>query len=171
MSRKSLILSSILPSLSIILSIVLMILFITGGEFMIADAAFIIALGMVCGGAIPLFLILARKADISVYWIGKTVLLGLFWLGFWFTWFVNLDWTGQYAARMLLLPILILIAEILFAATRKANFKTGLCLVFASPIWLYTGFIVDLIRALARAIAEENRAYDRFAALILFARS
>lgn len=147
MSKKSLILSSLLPSLSIILSIALMIL----GEFMIADAAFIIALGIVCGGAIPLFLILVWKTDISVYWIGKTILLGAFWLGFWFTLFVINDWTVQYVGRLFLLPILILIAEILFAATRKADLKTRLCLVLSGPIWLYVGFIIDFFRAFARA--------------------
>ena len=148
MSKKSLIVSSILPSLSVILSIAL-ILLMTDGEFTIADTAFIIALGIVCGGAVPLFLIIVWKADISVFWIGKTILLGAFWAGFGFTWFVG---TFRYAARLFLLPILILIAEILFAATRNTNFKTKLCLILSGPIWLYVGFIIDLIRALARAI-------------------
>lgn len=155
-SKKSLILSSILPSLSVILSIALMILLITGGEFMIADAAFIIALGIVCGGAVPLFLIIVWKADISVYWIGKTILFGLFWAGFAFTWFVIPDWTFHYALRLFLLPILILIAEILFAATRKTDLKTRLCLILSGPIWLYVGFAIDLLRALARAIGEDR---------------
>lgn len=158
MSKKSLVLSSILPSLSVLLSIVLMILMLSDGVFMlmIPDVAFTITLGIVCGGAIPLFLILVRKADISAFWIGKIILLGAFWLGFWFTLFVIRDWTCHYVGRLLFLPILILIAEILFAATRKADLKTRLCLIFASPVWLYTGFIIDLIRALARAIAIER---------------
>lgn len=158
MSKKSLILSSLLPSLSVILSIVLMIAFIITGELTDTGAltvafafAFTIILGIVCGGAIPLFLILARKTDISVYWIGKTILLGAFWLGFWFTLFVINDWTVQYVGRLFLLPILILIAEILFAATRKADLKTRLCLVLSGPIWLYVGFIIDFFRAFARA--------------------
>ena len=155
MSKKSLIVSSILPSLSVILSIAL-ILLMTGEEFTIADTAFIIALGIVCGGAVPLFLIIVWKADISFFWIGKTILLGAFWVGFWFTWFVIRDWTVHYAARLFLLPILILIAEILFAATRNTNFKTKLCLILSGPIWLYVGFIIDLIRALARAIGEDR---------------
>lgn len=148
-SKKSVILSSILPSLSVILSIALIIMLNMYGEW---DVAFIIALGIVCGGAVPLFLILVWKADISVYWIGKTILLGLFWVGFWFTLFVIPDWTFHYAARLFLLPILILIAEILFAATRKTDLKTRLCLILSGPIWLYVGFTIDLIRALARAI-------------------
>lgn len=133
-----------------------MILLIAGEEFMIADAAFIIALGIVCGGAVPLFLIIVWKADISVYWIGKTILLGAFWVGFGLTWFVISDWTFHYAARLFLLPILILIAEILFAATRKTDLKTRLCLILSGPIWLYVGFAIDLLRALARAIGEDR---------------
>ncbi len=148
MSKKSLILSSILPSLSIILSIVLVIM-LNDEEF---DVTFIIALGIVCGGAIPLFLIVVKKADISVYWIGKTILLGAFWAGLWFTWSVISDWTFHYAARLFILPILILIAEILFAATRKTNFKTRLCLILSGPIWLYVGFTIDFIRTAVRLI-------------------
>lgn len=144
MSKKSLILSSILPSLSVILSIALMI------PFKI-DAAFIIALGIVCGGAIPLFLIVVLKADISAFWVGKMILLGAFWVGFAFTWFVISDWTFQHA-RPLILPIPILIAEIIFAATRKASFKTRLCLILASPIWLYIGFTIDFVRAVRAGV-------------------
>lgn len=153
MSKKSLIVSSILPSLSVILSIALIIMLNMHGEW---DVTLIIALGIVCGGAIPLFLILVWKTDISVYWIGKTILLGAFWVGFWFTLFVINDWTFHYALRLFLLPILILIAEIRFAATRKTDLKTRLCLILSGPIWLYVGFIIDLLRALARAIGEDR---------------
>ncbi len=147
-SKKSLILSSILPSLSVILSIVLVIM-LNDEEF---DVTFIIALGIVCGGAIPLFLIVVKKADISVYWIGKTILFGALWAGLWFTWFVIPDWTFHYAAHLFILPLLILIAEILFAATRKTNFKTRLCLILSGPIWLYVGFTIDFIRTAVRLI-------------------
>lgn len=143
--RKSVILSSVLPSLSVILSIVLTVACGMYGRF---ATLFTIALGAVCGGAVPLFLIIVWKTDISVYWIGKAVLLGAFWVGFAFMWFAIPDWMFSYFGRPFVLPFLILIAEILFAATRRTNFKTRLCLVLSAPIWLYAGFMIDFIRAL-----------------------
>lgn len=147
-SKKSVIVSSIFPSLSVILSIVLIVAFKSYELY----TAFTIALGIVCGGAVPLFLIIVWKTDISVYWIGKTILLAAFWAGLWFTWFVIPNWTFGHYTHPFVLPILILIAEIVFAATRKANFKTKLCLILSGPIWLYVGFTIDLLHTVEESL-------------------
>lgn len=144
MNKKSMALSISFPLLSIIVSGILMSLFHMG-------SVFIITLGIVLGGVLPMFFIVFLKADISKFFVGKIVLLVIFIIGILFSWFVFNDRLFD-GFNMFTLPVLIFIAEMVFAITRKTNFKSKLCLIMSSPSLVYLGWVIDFARAVSHAL-------------------
>lgn len=144
MNKKSMAISISFPLLSIIVSGILMNLFHV-------DSIFIITLGFICGGVLPMFIIVFLKADISKFFVGKIVLFVIFLVGIFFSWFVFNYWLFE-GFNMFTLPVLIFIADAVFAITRKTNFKSKLCLVMSSPSLVYLGWTIDLSRAISHAI-------------------
>lgn len=144
MNKKSMALSISFPLLSIIVSGILMNLFHM-------DSVFIITLGIICGGVLPMFIIVFLKADISKFFVGKIVLFVIFFIGIFFSWFVFNYWLFD-GFNMFALPVLIFIAEAVFAITRKTNFKSKLCLIISSPSLVYLGWTIDLSRAISHAL-------------------
>lgn len=135
------------PSLSIIISIIFLIIIVP--DFGLGEAAFIAALGLVCGGLMPLFLIIFLKVDTSKFFAGKMIIFTTLVIGIILSWFVFDVWTVQ-KSNVFTLSFFILTAEIIFALTRKTNPKTKLCLILSSSVYMYTGFIIDFARSLAK---------------------
>lgn len=77
MNKKSMALSISFPLLSIIVSGILINLFHM-------DSVFIITLGIICGGVLPMFIIVFLKADVSKFFVGKIVLFIIFFIGIFF---------------------------------------------------------------------------------------
>lgn len=142
---KRLTLSLLLPILSMTLTTILILVGIRG--------VVITVLGFVCAGVIPLILITAFKVDTSKYFKGKMFLFAALVIGFILSWFVFESWTVSYA-NVFVLPILIFIAEGIFALSRETNFKTKLCLILSSFVYVYAGFIIEIMLSLARALSS-----------------
>lgn len=141
---KRLTLSLLLPILSMTLTTILILAGIRG--------VVITVLGFVCAGVIPLILITAFKVDTSKYFKGKMFLFVVLAVGFVLSWFVFESWTVSNF-NVFVLPILIFIAEGIFALSRETNFKTKLCLILSSFVYVYAGFIIEIMISLARALA------------------
>lgn len=150
MGRKSWILSLSFPCLSILISTTFLILAILD-ELEIFYVAFLLIWGVICGGIMPLIIIIKFKVDTSEYFIYKLILCLALAAGIVVSWLVVLDtWLGE-GVNMFVLPMLTFIAEILFVMTRKTSLKTKLCLVLSSPVYVYTGFVIDFCRGFANA--------------------
>lgn len=100
-------------------------------------------LGLICGGIVPTVMIVTGKANTSKFFLGKIIILfaavavGVLFnyteLEYW-VW----DVLGVYGFQ-----IMILSAEIIFAAVQKTDIKTKLCLALSSLAWGYLGFAID----------------------------
>lgn len=63
------------------------------------------------------------------------------------SWIDALDiwiWVSE-RLNILVLPIVMIIAELIFAAAQKTDAKTKLCLALSSAAWVYLGFAINLI--------------------------
>ena len=146
--KKERFLSLIYPSLSIIASAICLIVIVPG--FGLNAAISIIILGLVCGGLMPFFLIIIFEIDISKFLLGKTILFTALVVCVILSWSVFNRWLVR-DFNVLVLPLLIFIAEIVFALTRNTNVTTKFCLILSSLVYMYTGFIIDFSRSLAGA--------------------
>lgn len=145
MSRKSPNLSLLFPILSIVISSVLLILFRI-------DSLFIIILGFICSGFIPILFVALLKVNISRFILGKIIFAVILLAGVYLSWSVFNLWVIE-KYNILILPVLIFIAEVVFAITRKTDFKTKMCLIMSSLTLVYLGWIIDLIRAISKALS------------------
>lgn len=136
MKIKSRVLSLMLPLTSIISSIVLSI---------IGAAIFTIAFGISVGGLVPFLIITVKKVDISQFFVGKIILSGALIVGIILSWSVFFVWLVDDTRHVLVLPIAALIAELFFAATRKADFQQKICLFLSSLTYVYFGAVLDLL--------------------------
>lgn len=91
------------------------------------------ALGLVLSGLIPILMIVLFKVDTSEFFIGKIILLAILTAGFFLSFIFSESQVIRYTGTFFL-PILIFIAEAVFAGTRKANSKIKLCLFLSSQI-------------------------------------
>lgn len=104
-------------------------------------------LGLICGGIVPTVMIVHGKVDTSKFFLGKLIILvsavavgALFnytTLEYW-VW----DLLGIYGYQ-----IMILSAELIFAAVQKTDLKTKLCLALSSLAWGFLGFAIDFTTA------------------------
>lgn len=145
MSGKSPNLSLLFPILSVVVSSILLILFRI-------DSAFIIILGVICSGFIPMLFVTLLKVNISQFILGKIIFAVVLLVGVYLSWSVFNLWLIE-KSNILILPVLIFIAEVIFAITRKTDFKTKICLVMSSLTLVYLGWIIDLIRAISNALS------------------
>lgn len=143
MTKRAWVLSLSLPVLSILGSAVFIVMFLTHGYF----SAFITAFGAICGGIVPMVMTIRGKLDLSKYFLGKIILFSVLVIGVTLSWTVFIAWLGQ-GSNFFILPILMTVAEIVFAALQKADLKIKICLVLSSLAWGYLGFIFELIFSL-----------------------
>lgn len=142
-TKKAWIISLLFPVLSMIGSAVFIVMFLTDSYF----SVFITAFGAVCGGVIPMVMIIRCKLDLSKYFLGKIILFSVLALGVTLSWTVFIIWLGRNF-NIFILPMLIIAAEIIFAVLQKADLKTKICLVLSSLTWGYLGFISEMIFSL-----------------------
>ena len=127
MKIKSWVLSLMLPLLSIVLSVVLLIL---------GAAIFTIAFGLLGGGLVPFIIITLKKVDISQFFAGKIIISGALVVGIILSWSVFFLRLVEGPYHVLVLPILTLIAELIFATTRKADVQQKMCLFLSSLVYV-----------------------------------
>lgn len=116
------------------------------------DSLFIIILGVICSGFIPILFVTLLKVNISRFILGKIIFAVVLLVGVYLSWSVFIYWTFE-KYNILILPVLIFIAEVVFAITRKTDFKTKMCLIMSSLTLVYLGLIIDLIRAISNALS------------------
>lgn len=101
--------------------------------------------GLIGGGIVPTVMIVCGKIDTSKYFPAKMILFAVLVAVVVFSWITSSNiwtWIGE-GFHFLILPISIITAELIFAATRKTDAKTKLCLVLSSAAWVCLGFTLD----------------------------
>lgn len=140
MTGKALFMSFFLPVLSILASAFCFVLSLPGSG---RPFVFTALLGLICGGIVPTVMIVQGKVDTSKFFLGKMIILfsavavGVLFnyteLEYW-VW----DILGVYGYQMM-----ILFAELIFAAVQKTDIKTKFCLALSSLAWGFLGFAID----------------------------
>lgn len=100
-------------------------------------------LGVIVGGVVPLVMIIRGRIDTSKFFLGKMILLAATVGGIILvvvTYYSN-SWLNEDLC-MIITPIVLALAEIIFAATRKTVTKTKVCLALSSVAWVYLGATV-----------------------------
>lgn len=150
MSKRSWFKSLLLPILSILIITVFMIVTAPNGGFGVGEklylCMFMLIFGYILCGIVPLVIIIKDKIDISGYFAGKIIMLAASIVGVVCSLTVAFDWTSE-GYNPLVIPILIAVAEGVFAAVKKTNLKTKLCLFLSSPSFIYIGLMIDVIRS------------------------
>ena len=134
--------SLLLPVLSIIGSLAFSLIGIVNHGFLVCIAI----LGLVGGGIVPYVLIVRNKLDLSMYFPAKMVLFSMLAVGDILTRFVFIGWGWlSHLYTILVLPTLMIAAEVIYAVKQKTDRKTKICLVLSSLAWSYLGFCLDMI--------------------------
>ena len=135
-----------MPVLSIIGSMAFLLMGIANHGFFVCIAI----LGVVGGGIVPYVLILRNRLDLSIYFPVKIILFSALAVGSVLTWTVFLNWMIRLFT-ILVLPSLMIAAEIVYAARQKTDRKTKICLVLSSFVWCYLGFVSMFVMLAANA--------------------
>lgn len=103
-------------------------------------------LGVIVGGVVPLVMIIRGRIDTSKFFLGKMILLILTADAVFFVVFVwyKISWLNE-GLVIIIAPIIPALAEIIFAATRKTDRKTKLCLALSSVAWVYLGATMNFM--------------------------
>lgn len=139
-TKKAWLMSLLLPVLSILASAFCFVLSLPGSG---RPFIFTALLGLICGGIVPTVMIVHGKVDTSKFFLGKLIILfaaiavcALFnytELKYW-VW----DLLGVYGYQ-----IIILSAELIFAAVQRTDIRTKLCIALSSLSWGFLGFAID----------------------------
>ncbi len=103
-------------------------------------------LGLIFGGIVPLVMIIRGRIDTSKHFLGKMLLLaatvgGVFLVVV--TWFSD-TWLDERLC-LIFTPIVLVLAEIIFAATRKTDTKTKVCLALSSVAWVFLSSTANVL--------------------------
>lgn len=139
-TKKAWLMSLLLPVLSILASAFCFVLSLPGSG---RPFIFTALLGLICGGIVPTVMIVHDKVDTSKFFLGKLIILFAavaVWALFNYTELEYWVWDllGVYGYQ-----IIILSAELIFAAVQKTDIKTKLCLALSSLAWGFLGFAID----------------------------
>lgn len=100
--------------------------------------------GVIIGGIVPLVMIIRGRIDTSKFFLGKMILLAatvggiIFVVNVW----IGDTWLDEDLCTIIT-PIVLVLAEIIFAATRKTDRKTKLCLALSSVAWVFLGASIN----------------------------
>ena len=144
MSKKAWFMSLLFPVLSILGSMIFVIMYLVNGGFPV----FIGILGLAGGGIFPIVLIVKNRLDMSKYFPVKIILFSLSAVVGTLSWTVFIGWFDS-GYSLLILPILMIAAEIVYAAPQKTDNKTKVCLALSSLAWGYLGFCIEMLVLLA----------------------
>lgn len=142
---KQRLISLIIPLLSLIASGIC--LFVVVPDYGFISVVHIAALGFVLGSLTSALLIITFKIDFSKFILGKSIIFVSFIIGVILSWFVFENWLAE-GSNIFVLSTIVLIAEIAFALSRKTNVITKICMILSSPVYFYTGFVIDFVRSL-----------------------
>ena len=144
MTKRAWFMSLLFPALSIIGSMIFVIMYLVNGGFPV----FITILGLAGGGIVPIVLIVKNRLDLSKYFPVKIILFSLSAVAGTLFWTVFI---GRFHSSfsILILPILMIAAEIVFALPQKTDNKRKICLALSSLAWGYLGFCIEMLVALA----------------------
>lgn len=140
MTKKAWFMSLFFPVLSILGSMAFLLMGIANHGFFVAIAI----LGLAGGGIVPYVLIIRNRLDLSIYFPAKMILFSVLAVGGVLTWTVFYAWM-RYIYTVSVLPLLMIAAEIVYAAKQKTDRKTRICLALSSLAWGYLGFGLDAI--------------------------
>lgn len=128
------------------MSLFLPVLSIIAFAFPLINGLFLLSavFGLI-GGILPTVMIVRGRIDTSKYFPGKMILFAVLAAVVVFSWITSLNvWTWiAEGFHFLILPAVMITAEIIFAATRKTDVRTKLCLALSSAAWVYLGFTLD----------------------------
>ncbi len=114
MTIKAWFLSLMLPLLSIVTSMVL---------FILGSAIFTIDFGFLVGGLVPLLIITLKRVDLSQFFVNKIIISSALVVGIILSWSIFFVWLVDGPYHVLVLPVSAFIADLFFAATRKADIQ------------------------------------------------
>ena len=143
MTKKTWFMSLLFPVLSILGSMFFVIMCLDMDAFPV----FVAILGSIVGGIVPYVLIIRNRLDLSGYFPVKIILFSVLAVGATLTVTVPFYWIIKFYT-LPVLPMLIIAAEIVYAAKQKTDRKTKVCLVLSSLVWGYLGFVLEFIVAL-----------------------
>ena len=144
MTKRAWFMSLLFPVLSMIGSMVFVIMWLVNGGFPV----FIAVLGLAGGGIFPIVLIVKNRLDLSKYFPVKIMLFSVSAVVGTLSWTVFI---GRFHSgfSILILPILMTAAEIVYAAPQKTDNITKVCLALSSLTWGYLGFCIEMLVLLA----------------------
>lgn len=143
MSIKSWIKSLLIPLLSVSATSVFLLYLSSYCSF--SEIACTAILGLVCGGIVPLFLIIYFKVDLSKYFVGKMILLLVLAILIVPAW-IYVIYVSHSGNEIVVLPAVIFVSETVYAVVKGDGFKTKICLVLSSMVHVYSGFLIDFVR-------------------------
>lgn len=142
-TKRAWFMSLLLPVLSILASVFFVVFVMIPSGFPLF--VFTAVLGLICGGIVPTVMIVRGKLDTSKFFLGKMILI-LAEVGVWFLFnYTELEYWIFDILGGFTYQIVILLAEIIFAAVQKTNIKTKICLAFSSLGWGFLGFSLDFV--------------------------
>ena len=142
MTKRAWFLSLLFPVLSILGSVFFVIMCLDMGAFPVVVAI----LGAAVGGIVPYVLIIRNRVDLSGFFPVKIILFSALAVG------VTLSVTvfarpDRQLYEILILPILMIAAEVVYAARQKTDRKTKICLTLSSLAWGWLGFCLETVIA------------------------
>lgn len=143
MTTRAWVMSLLLPVLSILASVFFVVFVMIPSGF--PSFVFTAVLGLICGGVVPTVMIVRGKLDTSKFFIGKMILIAAA-VGIWFLFnYTELEYWIFDILGGFTYQIVIVLAEIIFAAVQKTNIKTKICLALSSLGWGFLGFSLDFV--------------------------
>lgn len=143
MTERAWFMSLLLPVLSILASAFFVVLSLLSGRLFVFTAV----LGLICGGIVPTVMIVRGKLDMSKFFLGKMILIAAA-VAIWFVFnYTELEYWIFDILGGFTYQIVILLAEIIFAAVQNTNIKTKICLALSSLAWGFLGFSLDFVLA------------------------
>ena len=144
MTKRAWFMSLLFPVLSIIGSMIFVIMYLVNAGFPV----FITILGLAGGGVVPIVLIVKNRLDMSRDFPFKIILFLAEAAAGTLTWtvFINVFDSGF---TILILPIVMTAAEVIYAVLQKTDNKTKICLALSSLTWGYLGFCIEMLVLLA----------------------
>lgn len=140
MTKKAWFMSLVFPVLSILGSMFFVIMCLDMGSF----PPVLTMLGSTVSGIVPYVLIVRNRLDLSIYFRVKILLFSALAVGA--TLSVNVPFYWKIKLITLpLIPMLIIAAEVVYAARQKTDRKTKICLILSSLAWGWLGLCLDIV--------------------------
>lgn len=144
MSKKAWFMSLLFPVLSILESMIWVLICLSNSWF--PDGIFTAILSLAVGGIVPYVLIVRNSLDLSMYFRAKIILFSALAVGATLSVIIPFYWMIKLIA-LPGIPMLIIAAEIVYAARQKTDRKTKICLTLSSLAWGWLGLCLELVIA------------------------